>query len=79
MAKLFPNEKKYEDAFAKQWEYMKKYLIDHEHGGWYMEGLDKSPDKQQAPKAYDWKVNYHDSRALMNCIKMLKSEHELVK
>jgi len=79
MAKLFPNEKKYEDAFKKQWEYMKKYLIDHEHGGWYMEGLDNSPDKQQAPKAYDWKANYHDFRALMNCIKMLRSEYELLK
>ncbi|HEX9974704.1 MAG TPA: AGE family epimerase/isomerase, partial [bacterium] len=79
MAKLFPNEKKYEAAFKKQWEYMKKYLIDHEHGGWYMEGLDKSPDKKKAPKAFDWKVNYHDARALMNCIKMLRSEHELIK
>jgi mannobiose 2-epimerase len=79
MARLFPNERKYEDAFKKQWEYMKKYLIDHEHGGWYMEGLDKSPEKQQAPKAFDWKANYHDVRALMNCIKMLKSEHELLK
>ena len=79
MAKLFPNEKKYKDAFKKQWEYMKKYLIDHEHGGWYVEGLDKSPDKRQAPKAFDWKANYHDARALMNCIKMLKSEHELLK
>ncbi len=79
MAKLLPNEKKYETAFKQQWEYMKKYLIDHEHGGWYMEGLDKSPDKKQAPKAFDWKVNYHDFRALMNCIKMLKGEHELIK
>lgn len=79
MAKLFPNEKKYEETFKKQWEYMKKYLIDREHGGWYMEGLDKSPDSQQAPKAFDWKANYHDVRALINCIEMLKSEHELIK
>lgn len=78
MAKLFPREQKYFDAFTKQWEYMKKYLIDHEHGGWYKEGLDKSPDQLKAPKAFDWKVNYHESRALMNCIRMLRSEHELV-
>jgi mannobiose 2-epimerase len=79
MSKLFPKEKNYEDAFKKQWEYMKKYLIDHQNGGWYIEGLDKSPEKQKAPKAYDWKANYHDFRALMNCIKMLWSEHELIK
>jgi len=79
MAKLFPQDKKYAAAFDKQWNYMKTYLIDHEHGGWYKEGLDKSPDQAKSAKGSDWKVNYHESRALMNCIKMLKSEHELVK
>ncbi len=77
MAKLFPAEKKYYQAFKKQWEYMNKYLIDHEHGGWYKEGLDKSPEQWNGVKGSDWKVNYHESRALSNCIKMLKSEHEL--
>jgi mannobiose 2-epimerase len=79
MAKLFPQEKKYEEAFKKQWEYMKRYLIDHEHGGWYKEGLDQSPEQLQGAKGSDWKVNYHESRALMNCIKMLDGEHELIK
>ena len=73
MAKLFPEEKKYYVAFEKQWAYINKYLIDHEHGGWYMDGLDKSPGKQKAPKAHNWKANYHDVRALMNCIKMLRT------
>ncbi len=74
MAKLFPEEKKYIDSFRKQWEYINKYLVDHKYGGWYEEGLDNSPDKLKARKAYDWKINYHNARALMNCIKMLKSE-----
>jgi mannobiose 2-epimerase len=77
IAKLFPQEKKYAEAFKKEWEYINKYLIDHEHGEWYEEGLDQSPKQTTAPKARDWKANYHNSRALMNCIKMLKSEHEL--
>lgn len=79
MAKLFPQEKKYRAAFVQAWEYINKYLIDHEHGEWYEEGLDNSPEQVKAPKARDWKVNYHNARALMNCIKMLKSEHELIK
>lgn len=79
MAKLFPEEKKYYDAFKKQWEYINKYLIDHEHGGWYRRGLDKSPEQLKTAKASNWKVNYHNTRALINCIKMLKSEHELIK
>ena len=78
MSKLFPDDKKYSDAFQKQWTYIKTYLIDHEHGGWYMEGLDISPDKEKAPKAYEWKVNYHTARTLMNCIRLLKGEHELL-
>ncbi len=78
MAKLFPEDERYYNAFRKQWEYIKEYLIDNEYGEWYEEGLDNSPVKLSAPKAYDWKVNYHNARALMNCIKMLKSEHGLI-
>ncbi|UCH15411.1 MAG: AGE family epimerase/isomerase [Bacteroidales bacterium] len=74
MAKLFPGDDMYYNAFMKQWEYIDKYLIDHKYRGWYEEGLDNSPDKLLAPKAYDWKINYHNSRALMNCIKLLKSD-----
>jgi len=51
--------------------YIKKYLIDHKHGGWYEQGLDNSPEKLKALKGYDWMINYHNARALMNCIKML--------
>lgn len=74
MSKLFPEEEKYYDNFLKQWEYIKAYMIDHEHGGWYGAGLDESPQMATAPKAYDWKVNYHTVRALMNCIKRLTEE-----
>lgn len=79
MANLFPQEKKYAEGFKKQWNDINKYLIDHKHGGWYEEGLDQSPEQVKAPKARDWKANYHNARALMNCINMLKSGHELIK
>ena len=74
MSKLFPEEEKYYQVFLKQWEYMKTYLIDHEYGGWYYNGLDNNPEMIKANKTSDWKVNYHDSRALMNCIEMLTGE-----
>ncbi len=73
MSKLFPQDKKYYKAFEKQWNYIKNYMIDAQYGGWYAEGLDKSPQFTKAPKAYDWKVNYHNFRTLRNCIQMLKS------
>ena len=77
MSKLYPDEVEYYKAFEKQWIYLKKYLIDHKYGDWYEEGLDNSPRKKRAPKASVWKINYHNSRALMNCISMLKGESEL--
>lgn len=76
MAQLFPQEAGYRRAFQKQWAYIDKFLIDHKHGEWYEEGLDHSPEQVHAPKARDWKVNYHNARALMNCIKMLQAEQE---
>jgi mannobiose 2-epimerase len=78
MSKLFPEEKKYYHLFIQQWNYIKKFMIDHEYGGWYAEGLDKSPEHQKAPKAHAWKVNYHNFRALVNCINMLKSDHKFL-
>lgn len=76
MARLFPDEGKYIHAFRKQWYYIQTHLIDHQDGGWYTEGLDNSPERHNAPKASVWKINYHNARALMNCIRMLQSEYE---
>ncbi|MFW5700025.1 MAG: N-acylglucosamine 2-epimerase, partial [Bacteroidota bacterium] len=73
-----PGEKKYYEAFLKQWEQIDTYVIDKEHGGWFINGLDHSPEAARAPKASIWKVNYHNGRALINCIKMLKDESEVV-
>jgi len=78
MSELFPEETKYREYFEKMWAYIKEYLIDHEHGGWYEEGLDRSPHFAKARKASDWTVNYHNFRTLRNCIQMLKGEHELL-
>ena len=78
MTKLFPDQKNYFQAFKQQWQYIDKYMIDHENGGWYGEGLDRSPKYNRRKKGYDWKVNYHTSRAMLNCIKMLRGEFELL-
>jgi cellobiose epimerase len=73
MAELFPNDPhNYKSLFLKEWEYIKTYLIDHEHGDWYPNGIDKEPGEKLAMKAQIWKGNYHNSRALMNCMNRLK-------
>jgi mannobiose 2-epimerase len=73
MSELFPNDKhNYKSLFLKEWEYIDTYLIDHEHGDWYPNGIDKEPGEKLAMKSQIWKCNYHTSRSLMNCLKRLK-------
>ena len=72
MADLFPADPhNYKSLFLMQWDYIKTYLIDHEHGDWYAGGIDKEPGQKLAMKAQIWKGNYHNSRSLMNCLKRL--------
>jgi cellobiose epimerase len=78
MSKIFPNDDQYYKAFLKQWEQIEKYVIDPENGDWFISGLDYNPEAKTAPKASIWKANYHNGRALMNCLRMLKGENEVV-
>jgi len=72
MADLFPDDShNYKSLFLKEWEYINTYLIDHEHGDWYPNGIDKEPGEKLAMKSQIWKCNYHTSRSLMNCMKRL--------
>ena len=72
MAKLFPKDAhNYRSLFETQWKYINTYLIDHVHGDWYPNGIDKGPEEKLAMKAQIWKGNYHNSRAMMNCMKRL--------
>jgi len=72
MSVLFPDDKlNYYEKFCIQWEYIKTYLLDSKHGGWYWGGLDKEENNKYGPKSTIWKCNYHTSRALINCIKKL--------
>ena len=71
MSRLFPNENNYYEKFCAQWSYIKKYLIDSHNGGWYWGGIDQVPQNKVFAKGTIWKANYHTTRAMINCIKML--------
>jgi cellobiose epimerase len=71
-ARLYPGEPIYKEAFLKLWDYVKANFIDHEHGGWYSQGLDKRLETKSSNKAQPWKSCYHTSRGLMNCLEMLE-------
>jgi mannobiose 2-epimerase len=73
MADLYPEDPlRYQEKFLAMWSYIDRYLIDHEHGGWYEAGLDTDPDARTARKTQIWKAAYHEARALMNVIQRLE-------
>ncbi|HJS56052.1 MAG TPA: AGE family epimerase/isomerase [Chitinophagaceae bacterium] len=75
MADLFPNDTmQYFEKFKMMWKYIQTYLIDHENGDWYEEGLDNSPERKTALKGHTWKANYHQLRSLSNCVQRLRNE-----
>ncbi|MCJ8164063.1 AGE family epimerase/isomerase [Pontibacter sp. E15-1] len=75
MSDLYPNDAlPYYDLFLKQWEYIDKYIIDHEHGDWYPGGIDKEPKQKTALKAQIWKASYHQFRALANVVQRLRPD-----
>ena len=69
-ARIFP-ESAYFTCFLRQWEYVKKYVLDREQGDWFEGGLDAEPRLRTGPKSHIWKCTYHTGRALMNCIALL--------
>lgn len=78
MADYYPKDQhQYYEKFKKQWNYIQTYLIDKEHGDWYMGGLDKQPELKTALKGQIWKGTYHNLRALMHCVDRLS--HPAVK
>jgi mannobiose 2-epimerase len=72
---VYPNDPmNYLQKFFKEWQYVQTYLIDHQHGDWYEEGLDQEPQRKTALKAHIWKGPYHVFRALMNCIDRIEKK-----
>jgi cellobiose epimerase len=72
MSDYFPNDPhQYFEKFKTLWTYTQTYLIDHQWGDWYDEGLDKSPERRTALKSQIWKATYHNYRSLSNCVDRL--------
>ena len=72
MSDYFPRDPhRYFEKFKTLWTYTQTYLIDHQWGDWYDEGLDKSPERRTALKSQIWKATYHNYRSLSNCVDRL--------
>jgi mannobiose 2-epimerase len=76
MSRLYPKDPmKYYDKFLLSWNYIDKYLIDHENGDWFAGGIDKQPEMKTAPKGHIWKACYHQYRSMSNVVDMLRGPH----
>lgn len=76
MGDLYPDDSHdYYGHFKQQWDYIDTYVIDQRYGGWYRNGIDTAPWEKERPKGDIWKGTYHNSRALMNCIRRLRSDN----
>jgi len=77
MHTLYPGDPAdYYGLFVKMWEYIDRYLIDKEHGGWFNSGLDTFPENRTQRKSHAWKTTYHNARGMINCIRMLKHDDQ---
>jgi len=66
MRSLFPGDTTYEPLLSKTWSYIDSQFIDHTNHGWVRQAGDWN-----IAKAWEWHCNYHDGRALMNCLSWL--------
>lgn len=73
MSQFFPDDDmNYREYFEEQWDYIEKYMMDKEFGGWYEWGLDTRPESKNALKGHIWKASYHNYRALKNVMSILR-------
>ena len=69
MGRLFPGDaERYSAYFGQLWGYVKGFLIDARHGGWYTTGLDTDRRARKGAKATMWKDASHEIEALLECL-----------
>lgn len=55
------------------WEYIKKYIIDHQGGEWFWSANDAGEPDRLHDKAGFWKCPYHNSRMCLELIERIKA------
>lgn len=64
-------DSRYFDAFAKIFEWIWTYQIDHEYGGWYQDVGWTSGKPSTTDKGAEWKTAFHTSRSLIQLSKVI--------
>jgi mannose/cellobiose epimerase-like protein (N-acyl-D-glucosamine 2-epimerase family) len=63
-------DSKYLAVFEKTADFIEKNIVDWENGEWH---ANITPDgRPQGDKANPWKAGYHNGRAMIECLEILK-------
>ncbi|MDO4557626.1 MAG: AGE family epimerase/isomerase [Planctomycetia bacterium] len=63
------------ERFVHQWRFIHEHMIDAQYGGWYSE-VDESGNLRGSPdKGNAWKTPYHETRAMLHVIELLRGSH----
>ena len=72
--KRHANERKYLEAAADIWKYIKEYVIDKRQGSeWYFE-VDENGEPIEKPIVEAWKCPYHNGRMCLEVMRRLKHD-----
>jgi mannobiose 2-epimerase len=63
-------DRKYLDVFEKTYDFIDKYQVDWENGEWHANITTEL--KPQGDKAQPWKAGYHNGRAMIECLQIIK-------
>jgi mannose/cellobiose epimerase-like protein (N-acyl-D-glucosamine 2-epimerase family) len=64
-------EPRYQEAFRKTLDWIDQYQTDRKAGGWY--GAIHPDGRAEGDKANIWKTPYHNGRAVLECLKILRA------
>jgi mannobiose 2-epimerase len=64
------SDRKYLDIFEQTCDYIEKHFVDFEHGEWHASVTPGGT--AQGDKAGTWKAGYHNGRAMIECLEILK-------
>jgi mannobiose 2-epimerase len=65
-------DRKYLAVFEKTYDFIDKYLVDWENGEWH---ANVNPEgKPQGDKAQPWKAGYHNGRAMIESLQIIKQK-----
>ncbi len=63
-------DRQYWDVFARTWDFIEKHMADGERGEWWPQVDEKL--KAGGGKAGEWKAAYHNGRAMIECLAILR-------